>query len=365
MNKKRILILVPRMNIGGAETYAANIARALKINGHQVYIASGGGILAKQLQLEGIRHFFLPMRWSTDLSAYLLTKIVMKNQIDLIHANSAAAGITAVKLRTRYLNIPIIFTAHGSFGHNKQEMTLNYCDKIICVSEFLRQDSIRRGFDPSKLVTLYSGIDINKFTPSPCKENKVRKLCNIPENAFTLIIVSRIKNIFNKGHMDLMEILRTYPNAASWHLVVVGSGSGLYKLKYYIQRYNLQNRVHCIGHKTEVQEWLNEADVLVLPSYFETFGLVLAEGMAMKKPVIAYSVGGTPEVIENGKSGFLVQYKNIGDFNEKLLFLEKKVNARLSMGEYGRARVQHLFSLERMLHDVLSVYDEVISMRRE
>ena len=111
---KKILLLVPRMNIGGAESYVALVARSLKSLGYNIFIASAGGALAVELQKEGIKHFFLPIRLSKFISGLLLKRIVEKYNIDLIHANSEAAGIVAVKTRNKYkLDIPIVYTAHG------------------------------------------------------------------------------------------------------------------------------------------------------------------------------------------------------------------------------------------------------------
>ena len=101
-----------RQNIGGAESYVALVARSLKSLGYNVFIASAGGALAVELQKEGIKHFFLPIRLSKFISGLLLKRIVEKYNIDLIHANSEAAGIVAVKTRNKYkLDIPIVYTA--------------------------------------------------------------------------------------------------------------------------------------------------------------------------------------------------------------------------------------------------------------
>ena len=115
---KNILLLVPRMNIGGAESYVALVARSLKLLGYNVYLASAGGALATKLQQEGIKHFFLPIRLSKYISGILLKRIIKKYNIEIIHANSEAAGIVAVKTRQKYnLDIPIVYTAPVSYTH--------------------------------------------------------------------------------------------------------------------------------------------------------------------------------------------------------------------------------------------------------
>ena len=207
---KNILLLVPRMNIGGAESYVALVARSLKSLGYNIFIASAGGALAVELQKEGIKHFFLPIRLSKFISGLLLKRIVEKYNIDLIHANSEAAGIVAVKTRNKYkLDIPIVYTAHGVLPAKVKDI-MNQVDKIIAVSEFSRKSAIKEGFLAEKIQVIYNGVDTDKFKPNRQNKNLLRKKYNIPQEAFTMIIVSRIKNLRNKGHQHLLDVLKNY-----------------------------------------------------------------------------------------------------------------------------------------------------------
>ncbi|EIW16012.1 glycosyltransferase family 4 protein [Pelosinus fermentans] len=357
---KNILLIVPRLNIGGAETYVATVALGLKERGFNVFVASGGGILARSIAKKGIKHCFLPIRVNAMLAAYLLEKIIKKYRIDVIHANSAAAGIVAVKVKQK-INIPVVYTAHGVFGHNAKEMRINDCDRIICVSEFVRQYAIKKGFLSEKLLTVYSGIDLHKFQPNLKKTQVIRKNSNIPEDSFTIAIVSRIKNLRNKGHADILSILERYKGAENWHLMVIGKGKGMWSLQYHIWKKHLSNRVHTLGHIVNVQEVLDGCDAVVLPSMFETFGLVLAEAMAMEKPVITYAVGGTPEVIHDQHTGYLVEKDNIGELYEKLAILASDKTRCYAMGKKGRLWVRDKFSSDVMMDKVISIYQELLS----
>jgi len=360
---KNILLIVPRLNIGGAETYVAAVALGLKKRGFNVVAASGGGILAKSLERQGIKHCFLPVRANAALAAYLLKKIIKKNHIDLVHANSAAAGIVAVKVKQE-LNIPVLYTAHGVFGHNAKEMTLNDCDRIICVSEFVRQYAIEKGFSPEKLLTIYSGIDLHKFQPDLKKVQMIRKNIGIPEDSFTIAIVSRIKNLRNKGHADILRIFESYEGAKNWHLMVIGKGKGQWRLQYHVWKNKLGKRVHLLGHLVNVQDILDGADAVVLPSKFETFGLVLAEAMAMEKPVVTYAVGGTPEVIDDQHTGFLVEKDNVDELYEKLAALDNDRTLCQGMGRQGRIWVQKNFSSAVMMDNIIQLYQTLFEERR-
>lgn len=353
---KKILLLVPRMNIGGAESYVALVARSLKLLGYNVYLASAGGALATKLQQEGIKHFFLPIRLSKYISGILLKRIIKKYNIEIIHANSEAAGIVAVKTRQKYnLDIPIVYTAHGVLPAKVKDI-INQVDKIIAVSNFSREAAIKEGFSANKIEVVYNGVDIDKFKPHEEKRNLLRKKYNIPQDAFTMIIVSRIKNLRNKGHQHLLNVLSEYEVSKYWHLVVIGKGKGLGSLKQKVKEHNLQDRVHLLGHKTDVENYEDMADVVVLPSYFETFGLVLAEGMAMEKPAVAFKVGGVPEVIEDNKTGFVVDYDNDDELVEKLAILAKNPDLCKQMGIQARKKVAKDFANRIMIKKLEEIY---------
>lgn len=356
---KNILLIVPRLNIGGAETYTALIAEKLYQRGYKVFTASGGGALADKLSQKGISNFWLPIRFSTTLSAFILKHIIKKYNIDLIHANSAAAGITALKVKKYYNNIPIIYTAHGILNNNHKEFILNNCDKIICVSKFLEKDCIQKGFDKNKLITIYTGIDNNKFNHK-IDGSAILKQLNIPQDAFVLSLVARIKNLTNKGHLDMLNILKNHKDTKNWHLIIIGKGKSLHKLKSIIKQYHLEHQVHCVGHQIDVTKYVASSKVIVLPSYFETFGLSLAEGMAMGKPGVTYNVGGCPEVVQNNKTGFVVDYKNEEAFYQKLLILSKDKDLYTKMAKNAEIDIKNRLSCDIMMDKLEYIYNEYI-----
>ena len=302
------------------------------------------------------KHFFLPIRLSKYISGILLKRIIKKYNIEIIHANSEAAGIVAVKTRQKYnLDIPIVYIAHGVLPAKVKDI-INQVDKIIAVSNFSREAAIKEGFSANKIEVVYNGVDIDKFKPHEEKRNLLRKKYNIPQDAFTMIIVSRIKNLRNKGHQHLLNVLSEYEVSKYWHLVVIGKGKGLGSLKQKVKEHNLQDRVHLLGHKTDVENYEDMADVVVLPSYFETFGLVLAEGMAMEKPAVAFKVGGVPEVIEDNKTGFVVDYDNDDELVEKLAILAKNPDLCKQMGIQARKKVAKDFANGIMIKKLEEIY---------
>ena len=120
---------------------------------------------------------------------------------------------------------------------------MNQVDKIIAVSEFSRKSAIKEGFLAEKIQVIYNGVDTDKFKPNRQNKNLLRKKYNIPQEAFTMIIVSRIKNLRNKGHQHLLDVLKNYEVSKKWHLVVIGKGKGFSDLKKKIKEYHLQDKI--------------------------------------------------------------------------------------------------------------------------
>ena len=361
MPRLNILIVVPRLNIGGAESHVLTTAIGLARKGYQVCVASWGGQLVDKLVSVGIKHYLVPIRLSSYLASWVLEYIIKKNNIELVHANSAAAGFAALKV-CRRMKLPLVYTAHGVFDHNEKERELINADKIICVSDFLRRRCLAMGISEDKLITIYNGIDLNQFEQGTEQVAiRARQQLGIQKTAFVIGIVSRIKNPQAKGHGDILRMLYKYRNqqAKNWKLVIIGKGRGLSELRKEVNQLGLHGQVCFAGHSTEVHQTMQAIDVLLLPSQFETFGLVLVEAMAMAKPAIAYAVGGTPEAIEDGCTGFLIPKGDIDTMYEKINFLYKNRDLMDRMGYNGMRRVKNMFDSEIMLKRILEVYDGV------
>ncbi len=354
-----ILLLIPRFNVGGAESHVLRLAILLKGKGYNVYLASGGGQLTHKLRALNIPTFFLPIRLSTDISAFFLARIIKKYHIQIVHSHSAAAGITALKCKKRYCHdVPVMYTAHGNFG-NAKEKILCQADAIIAVSKCVKSIALKNGCPHSKVHLIYIGINNKIFFPRPI-DTDLRQKYTIPPDAFCLAVVARIKNLRNKGHGVLLDIMQS-PQAKNWHLIVLGSGKGEWKLLRQIQKLHLTKRIHFLGRKNDVAPYVAMADVITLPSYFETFGLSIAEGMAMGKPAVAYAVGGITEIITDKKDGFLIPYGQKELLLQKLDLLAINKTMRTQMGLAATKNITASFSETVMFEKITALYRDIIS----
>lgn len=363
MKTKNLLLVVPRLNIGGAESYVYQLAKYLKIMNYNVYVASWGGLLAKQLCQLGITHYKIPIRLHAHFASIMLEKIILRHNIQLVHANSGAAG-QATALACMRTNIPWVYTAHGWLNFTEQQSNITHAQRIICVSNYLKNRFLDEGYlAPEKLITIYNGINIDTFSPTTtnlAQGQALREKWGVGSNDFLLGIVSRIARLNMKGHMDLFDILANYEEARNWKLVVIGKGKYLPILKYKAWKYGILNNIIFAGHHTDMPIVLSAIDVMAFPSKLETFGLAAAEAMAMEKPVVAYEVGGLPEVIDNGSTGFLTEKSNINTFFEKLSLLYNNKVLRKELSLNCRPKIISNFSNLQTTSKIIELYEQVL-----
>jgi glycosyltransferase involved in cell wall biosynthesis len=132
-------------------------------------------------------------------------------------------------------------------------------------------------------------------------------------------------------------------------------------LLHYVKEEALEPFVQFWGYRTDIPSILAQLDILVVPSLQEPFGKILIEGMAMKKPVIASSVGGIPEILVDGQTGILVPPADAGSLGRALRQLIDHRDMREKMGIEGRKRVESLFTIERNVHQTEHVYEELLT----
>jgi glycosyltransferase involved in cell wall biosynthesis len=183
-----------------------------------------------------------------------------------------------------------------------------------------------------------------------------------------LVIVARLDP--KKGHRLLLEALALVrKQIPDIKLLIVGGenpgADGVYGpvLKQLTHELNLDEHVVFTGPRSDIQDILAASDLFAMPSDGEGFGLSFVEAMAMKKPVIGLDNGGTPEVVEHGKSGLLSPTGDVQQLAENILTLVRYPALGRRMGEYGRMRVEQYFNPERMANDVEQVYQLMLKQQ--
>ena len=239
-------------------------------------------------------------------------------------------------------------------------------DGVFSISKFVTRTIVRTGTPAARVHTILNGIEPSRWDPETDGRG-VRRELGIPPEAPLLASVSRLFG--QKGQRELLRALarvrRSHPDV--WLLVVgadaveVHGGSFTEELKVLARELGVADRVVFTGGRSDIPSIMAACDVFTLPSFEEPFGLVFAEAMAMRRPVVALDDGGTPEVVEHGRSGLLSPYGDIDALSANIARLIGDRELRARFGAYGRARVLDTFNAQRMARDAGDAYLAVLA----
>ncbi|MFA4833842.1 MAG: glycosyltransferase family 4 protein [Patescibacteria group bacterium] len=379
MPKKTILYIITQSELGGAQRYSLDLALALK-NEFNVIMAFGEqgekGELAKKLYKEKIKYYSVPYlkRSISPISDFLaliqIVKLIKKVKPDIIHLNSSKISILGSlaafisKLLIVNCELLIVYTAHGwvfnepmpvwqkLFYKYAEKFTAIFKNKIICVSEFDYETALKEKICPrEKLIMVHNGIAPIEFL----SRQEAREKLNLPENKF---IIGSIGNLYKtKGFAYLIEATKKLiEEGMEIATVIIGEGQERKQLTELIKKNKLENNVILAGRIPEAAQALSAFDIYVCSSVKEGLSYTIIETMLNGLPIIATRVGGNPELIEDGKTGLLVNSRDADDLAEKIKKLINNPDLQQELSTQARIKAQEEFNLEKMIRETKEVY---------
>lgn len=374
----KVLHLITRLDRGGAPKVFFRLVRGLKERGVQVVIACGPSRDPQEdptrfSRTTGISFHLLPsLRRDIsplhDLLAFWeIISLIKRERPQLLHTHTTKAGILG-RLAGRLAGTKTIHTPHGHlfYGYFGKGMERLYtlmerlaarcCQRIIAISEDERREYLKRKIgDEDKVITIYNGIDI---TPFPGDGERVRGELGISYTIPLIGFVGRLDPI--KGPHLFVAVARkikeTIPHA---HFLMAGDGPLRGELAEMAQS---TPNFHILGYREDIPDLLAALDLLLVPSLNDGFNLAVVEAMAACCPVIAFAVGGLPEVVGDG--GIMVPPGDIAGMAKEAIILLQDPQHSKEIGACGRRRVETLFTWERSLQETICLYHQVMEAPR-
>ena len=366
----KILFLVTGMGLGGAEVQISELAKRMTSLGHEVHIAWMTGEAGIALP-EGVREH--PFRinktpWGFIKAIWSLRKLVRQIRPDVIHAHMVHANLLARVTRlTRGFAVPLICTAHnsnegGKFRMLAYRLTDRLADLTTNVSSHAVDAFIEQGASTmGRIVTVHNGIDVERFAPNELHRQSQRDLLEASDKV-VILIVGRLE--YQKNHHSLLRayaaIAEAYPDT---NLLVVGYGSLESELKALVQTLGISDQVSFLGARVDTPVLFNAADIVVVSSRFEGFGLVLAEGMACAKYIVTTDCGGIAAVLRDLGQGFGLVVPVEDDMALQVALqtaIETPHNVRIQAGEKARAHVVEHYSIDSITKQWLDIYKRFV-----
>jgi glycosyltransferase involved in cell wall biosynthesis len=361
-----IVHVLSSFGMGGQERVALDLATGQAAAGHRVLTVSlappPDGPLAAEFRDKGLEIATLAKRSGRDLKLMVeLGRLFRARAADVVHTHNPQPLLFSA-LAARAIGAAIVHTKHGVNPDTARRMAMRRAaarlvGAFVCVSEPTAEVAReRRECPPDRLHVVPNGIDLDRFGPDPDARRAVRAELSIPEDAFAVGTVGRL--YVEKGHAFLIGSLAPVLGDR-FHLVIAGEGPEKGNLTAQAAALGRKDCVHLTGNRRDVPRLLAALDAFALTSKSEGLPLVLPEAMAAGLPIVATAVGGVPRVVEDGETGFLVDYGDEEALCARLSALDADRQLARRCGETGRERALGRYSSRRMVADYLELYRRV------
>ena len=359
----RITYILPQLDVGGSETHIVRLADQMRKRGHDarllcVFQEGRLGSWARQLgiPLEALEQ----KKWRLPalLGIYHWLK---KNPADIVHTYLFGLHLFA-GLPARLAGVPVVVSSRRGVDLSQPEkirwleMAGNFfSDRVVACADAVRDWVLKReNINPSKVLTLYNGVDLSTFSPEQ-SGRAIRAEFGIPD---AVPLVGTVANFSDmKGYPDLIDaaalILKQRPEC---RFLFVGAGPLETEMRNKAERLTGRGKIFFAGSRRDVPQLLAAMNIFAFCSYWEGVPNVVIEAMAMARPVVSTPAGGVPEVITDGVNGLIVPMRAPQLMAQAILTLMENPDKAQAFGMAARRTIETRFSLERMADDYESFY---------
>lgn len=379
-----VLRVIARLNMGGPALHVAYLSEGLAERGYDTTLvvgelSRGEGSMSFVAESRGVRIVRLsslsreiaPVR---DLAALVrLTRLIRERRPEIVHTHTAKAGaigrLAAVLAGGGRPIVLHTFHGHvlrGYFGPLRtlafrvlERLLARVTTKLVAVSPEVRDELVSLGVAPAeKFAVVRLGIELDERVRSFDRAETRRQLSLSPES---LLVgwVGRMTAV--KRVPDLLEAFRQLRDrGVEATLCLVGDGPDRESLEQQAKALGVIRHCIFLGYQEEMGRWFEAFDVFALPSANEGTPVSAIEALAAGCPVVATRVGGVPDVIEDGETGFLVDAGDTDALAERLAELAADPGLRTRLGRNGRERVASRYAVGRLVDDVDRLYRSLL-----
>lgn len=359
----RILQILPELNVGGVETGTVDFANYLVENGHKSVVISNGGRLVAKLEEEGSRHYALPVHKKSLPTAWRMIEkvraIINKEKIQIVHARSRVPAWIAY-FACRKTRAMFITTCHGFYRHPWYSQVMGWSKLVIVPSEAIARHMIDTYHVPAERIRcIPRSVDMSRFEGIKRRKRK--------DGSFVVTILGRLTPL--KGHPYFLQamarVMRQVPHVKIWVIGDAPQKKPEYReeLEKQATRLGLRNNIEFLGNRADVPQLLSRSDVLCFASTEpESFGRAIVEAQAAHVPVVATKVGGVLDIIEDGRTGYLVLPKDAAAMADKVLHIYQHPKEVRKITEAAYAKVLEHYTIDQMAGSTIKVYKEMLRM---
>ncbi len=365
---------------GGSGVVATELGKALARRNHEVHFIAYAppqrlnfvdeNIFFHEVSVNSYPLFAYPP-YSLALTSKMVDAVKYE-KLDLLHVHYAIPHATSAVLARSILadegiHVPVVTTLHGTditlVGQDASyapvvRHSINQSDAVTVVSDYLRRETIEHFHAEGHIDVIYNFIDAVRFKRQD-KSHFRQVLC--PGKKKILIHVSNFRAV--KHAQDVVRVFaRVLERGVASRLVLVGDGPDRAPTEQLAREMGVYDEVRFLGKLEPVEEVLSIADVMLMPSGSETFGLAALEAMACEVPVVSSDIGGLPELNVHGETGYLCKLGDIDAMTEAVVDILSDEAKQKKMAEAARKRAVGMFDAAQIVPQYESVYERVMSM---
>ncbi|MBS0169848.1 MAG: glycosyltransferase family 4 protein [Nitrospira sp.] len=367
---KTVLYLSTSSGPGGAERVISNLSASLNPSRYRAILCLfRPGWIQAHTESRGVRTYVIPTHGMFDWRWGLRFKKLLKDEhVDVIHAHEFDANVQG-SFVSALTGIPLVATVHGKnyfWEKFRRRLAYRWVSRratMVAVSENLKHFIVDKvGVDSRDVKVVYNGVNV--LPPcSPADIEQCRKELDLPTGNQIVGVVGNLYPV--KGHQYLIAAIPTIlAKCPKTTFVFAGRGQLEAELKEQAHQLGIDGYVRFLGLRQDIPQILALLDVFVLPSLSEGLSMAILEAMVAGKPVIATDVGGNPELVEDGVTGYLVPSQNSQALADRVIALLTEKGHALQFGKTGQLRAQGQFSLQTMVQNYQSLYDQCMEARR-
>lgn len=333
-------------------------------------------VVYEEAQKRGLSTVCFGQTSKYDLSVLkIVASYIERERFDIIHTHGARANLFGYLLKKwMRCHSRWVTTIHsdprgdfigcgwrGNVWTSLHRFALKFPDHYFAISNRFRDLLVSFGIDAERITVVYNGICFE----TPLRPIIHRRDLGLDEHDFVLIMVARLHPV--KGHLLAFEAMRRLVSVHQQvKLLLVGDGPLLGDLKKKVRDLGLERHIVFLGHQSDVHSFLTISDVKILPSYSESFPLVLLEAARAKLPVISTDVGGVKDLIDSPSLGWVVPVNDIPALTAAMqeAIARKREGALRAMGERLYEKASKRFSIANLASDVYCAYKKLCCLHK-
>ncbi len=359
---------------GGSGVVATELGKALAKKGHQIHFITytqparldffNENLFYHEVNISSYPLFDYPP-YELALASKMVD-VAQHVKLDLLHVHYAiphasAAFMAKQILRTKGIEIPVITTLHGTditlVGKDPSyepvvTFSINQSDGVTSVSADLRKDTYKQFAITREIEVIPNFIDLDRFKKQK-KDHFKRAIC--PNGEYLLVHTSNFRKV--KRIEDIVQVFARVKDIIPSKLLLVGDGPERVRMEQLCRELEVEKCVHFLGKLDAIEEVLSVADLFLMPSEKESFGLAALEAMACEVPVISSNTGGLPELNVQGVTGFMSNVGDIEDMVKNTLYILTDENLpRFKASALARAKA---FDISHILPQYENYYHKI------